>query len=267
MSCRSDIASSTPPGSRLRPSCRVRSSASWVCACSAPGGPGASAVTVPEHAISVVVVNHGTPQHLERCLETLHEDEPASVVVVDTTPDPSAVRALLRRFAGAKPLEMPNHGYGAALNAGLRLTDTPYALLLNADTIVRPGGTRSLAAFLDAHPRAAVVGPLIVAPDGSRERSAFRFPTPAMVLLQESGLHRLLRDGTAIRRTDWVLGAALAVRRTALHAVGGFDESFFLYNEEVDLCVRLTRGGWDVVYAPIATVEHVGGASTAAPVA
>jgi len=139
-------------------------------------------------------------------------------------------------------------------------------LLLNADTQLTPGAVEALAAYLDDHPAAAMAGPRLVTATGTYEPSAHRFPTPLALLLQESGVRRLLglgrRNEWHPRPVDWILGAALAIRREAFDAVGGFDETYFLYQEEVDLCFRLLAAGWETHYAPVATVLHVGGAST-----
>src|SRR5206468_637236 len=130
------------------------------------------------------------------------------------------------------------------------------------------------------HPRAAIVGPRLVNPDGTLQASCYPFPTPLDTFLENSTytilLGRLIRRYVpAVRRlylrtwphdcarvVPWMKGAALAIRREAFEAVGGFDESFFMYFEDADLCYRLKAAGWEVHFAPVTTVVHVGGAST-----
>jgi GT2 family glycosyltransferase len=138
----------------------------------------------------------------------------------------------------------------------------------------------ALSGYLDLHPRAAIVGPRLVEADGTLQASCYPFPTPLNTFLENSTmaifLGRLIRrhipllrnsylrtwPHNAARVVPWVKGAALAIRRTAFDAVGGFDESFFMYFEDADLCYRLNAAGWQVHFAPVTTVVHVGGAST-----
>jgi N-acetylglucosaminyl-diphospho-decaprenol L-rhamnosyltransferase len=218
-----------------------------------------------DQRITAVVINHNTREHLRRCLDALAPDAPDRTVVVDTGSGDGSAELVRSAFPRVELVEMENRGYAAGANAGLAKVGSPYALLLNADTRPWPGALRALASYLEHHSRAAVAGPLIVDERGAVEVTARRFPTPLQIFLQESGLHRFvwgkLEEKTS-REVDWVLGAALALRRDAVTEVGGFDESYFMYNEEVDLCVRLRKQGWEVHYAPVATVAHVGGAST-----
>ena len=178
-----------------------------------------------------------------------------------------------------------NPGYGAAANAGIARCRADYVLLLNADTWIRPGSVESLTAYLDAHPRAALVGPRLVNEDGSLQRSCHRFPEPLMTMLdyswRASGADTEWRIGRLLNRipllglrylaafphdcaclVPWVSGAALAIRRSAFEAVGRFDPSYFMYYEEVDLAHRLQRVGLETHFAPVTDVTHLRGAST-----
>jgi N-acetylglucosaminyl-diphospho-decaprenol L-rhamnosyltransferase len=212
----------------------------------------------------VVIVNHNTREHLRGCLSAVSAAGSEETIVVDTDSTDGSADLVRREFPAVELIEVENRGYGAAANAGLRRSRRPYVLLLNADT--RPDGRAlaALSAYLERHPRVAVAGPLVVDERGTPERTARAFPTPFEILLQETGLHRLRSASRDARPgcVDWVLGAALALRRNPLAEVGGFDESFFMYNEEVDLCLRLRQAGWETHYAPVAAVAHVGGAST-----
>jgi N-acetylglucosaminyl-diphospho-decaprenol L-rhamnosyltransferase len=213
---------------------------------------------------AAVVVNHNTREQLLQCLAALR-DETAQTIVVDTGSADGSADRVRREFSAVELIETENRGYGAGANAGLRSVRFPTVLLLNADTRPARGASAALAAYLDRHPRVAVAGPRIVDERGRPQPTARRFPTPGEILLQESGLHRLRPSGHRVgeaRRVDWVLGAALALRRDAVSEVGCFDETYFMYNEEIDLCLRLQRAGWETHYAPVTTVGHVGGAST-----
>jgi GT2 family glycosyltransferase len=225
--------------------------------------------------MDVIVINHNTREHLRACLASLTA-EADTVVVVDNNSTDGSVGMVLTEFPWVTLRASPtNAGYGAAANRALAACEAPYVLLLNSDTRLKPGTLQALSAYLDRHPRAAVVGPRLLNPNGSLQPSCYAFPTPGQVFLEESTLTRLVQRVPGLRerfvRTGshehsrtvaWVLGAALAIRREAFGAIGGFDEAYFLYAEEIDLCYRLQRAGWETHFAPCASVVHVGGAST-----
>lgn len=167
-----------------------------------------------------------------------------------------------------------NRGFAAAANQAIRASTTPYVLLLNGDTYVRPSTLNALATYLAEFSQVGLVGPRLVNPDGSVQTSCFKFPSLLSLFLYLSGAYRLIRHIPILHRHSlrawahdqarpipWVLGAALAIRRDAFEDVGGFDESFYMYFEEVDLCYRLALRGWQVHFAPVAEVVHIGGAS------
>ncbi|MFO0633936.1 MAG: glycosyltransferase family 2 protein [Nannocystaceae bacterium] len=166
-------------------------------------------------------------------------------------------------------------GYGnnLAMRAALASDDPPqYIYLLNPDAIVQGRAITTLVEFMDAHPRAGMAGSHIVNPDGSTHVSAFRFPSPlgevegglrlgvATRLLQRWSVWNLPCDATA--KVDWVSGASTMIRRELLESVGLFDENFFLYFEETDLCRRAAQAGWERWFVREATVEHEVGAAT-----
>ncbi len=165
------------------------------------------------------------------------------------------------------------YGNNLALRRLLASPDRPeYVLFLNPDTIVRPGALSELIAFLDAHPGAGIAGSRLEGRDGEPQRSAFRFPNLAAELdegLRLGIVSRLLakrlvappvRDD--VHETDWVCGASMMVRFRMLEDVGLFDESYFLYNEETDLCLQAHRAGWSCWYVPSSRVVHLVSQST-----
>lgn len=171
----------------------------------------------------------------------------------------------------------PNRGFTGGNNVILRAAlDTPnpprYFLLLNADTIVHPGALRTLVEFMDAHPRAGMAGSRLEFPDGRPQCSAFRFFTvlnqfesalrfgPVSRRLVHSSVARPIPD--AICQTDWVSGAALMVRRAVLEQIGLLDEELFTYFDDVDLCLRAARAGWQTWYVPTARIVHLEGQTT-----
>lgn len=241
-----------------------------------------------ESTLGVAIVSYNTAALLRRCLESVVADTRGPVLVIDNKSSDGSADLVRHEFPSVRlRAEEDNRGYGAAANVAVRELGTPYVLLLNADTVLTPRTTNSLAAYLAANPRVAIAGPRIVDAAGKYERSAHRFPTPTSLLLHarwwpgpqserpsRAAPHeeQQRRPGALLalargnewrpRSVDWVLGAALAIRREAFEAVKGFDEAYFLYQEEIDLCFRLRAAGWKVHYAPVATVFHVGGAST-----
>jgi GT2 family glycosyltransferase len=168
-----------------------------------------------------------------------------------------------------------NLGYGAAANIGLRACFADTVLLLNSDTWLCEGSLPALSECLDHNPRCAIAGPQLVYPDGTPQLSCFPFPGTVRWLLDNDPVARVALHLPYLRRllfrfaqplvsspVPWVLGAALAVRRAAFEQVDGFDSSFFMYYEEVDLCRRLGAAGWTTYFVPQAKIVHVGGAST-----
>jgi N-acetylglucosaminyl-diphospho-decaprenol L-rhamnosyltransferase len=219
--------------------------------------------------IAVVLVAHNDRELLLGALASVRDS--SEVVVVDNSSKDGTAEAVRRAFPEVRLLESPNDGYGAAANRGIAACSAPCVLLLNSDVVVRPGALRALADYLDSHPRAGLAGPRLENPDGTLQRSCFAFLGTARLAIDKTVLGRRLGRWSIHygsydrpRTAPWVLGAALAIRREAFDAVGGFDPAFFLYGEEVDLCYRLWQAGWEVHYAPSATVMHVGGASTGA---
>ncbi len=216
-------------------------------------------------SIAVAVVNHNTCGYLRHCLASVLAEEPVEAIVVDMGSTDESAEMVRRDFPAIKLHVVANTGYGAGANVALTAAQAEYVLVLNADTRLQRGALAALVDYLAEHPQVAVVGPRVVSEAGAVEDTGRRFPTPLELLLQESGLHMLVdarRRHRSPQRVDWVLGAALALRRDAALSVGGFDESYFMYGEEIDLCLRLRRSRWETHYARIATVFHVGGAST-----
>ncbi len=226
--------------------------------------------------MSVIIVSYNTHDHLERCLEALVPHPLYRVIVVDNGSTDSSAALVQARYSHVLLLTSErNMGYGGGANLGIVASTTPYLLLLNSDTIVAPDAITALVTYLDKHPRAAIVGPRLRNVDGSLQPSCYPFPTPLHVFLEESTLGRWIRylpfvkeqywrtwTHDKARVVPWVLGAALAMRRDALQQVGGFDPAFFMYYEEVDLAYRLTQAAWEIHFAPVADIVHVGGAST-----
>jgi hypothetical protein len=209
--------------------------------------------------LSVSIVNTNSRELLLACLASL-AGTTAEIVVLDNASEDGSAEAVRERFPAVRVIAQEYRaGFGANHNTVIRATTGRYVYVLNEDTTAGDWGLETLAAYLDAHPRVAALGPRIVYPDGRLQDSAWRFPTPLVSTLALASLGRLgvtQSRGTAPRAVDWVMGAAILLRREALEEVGLFDEGFFLYSEEVDLQARLRAAGWHVHYYPQVTVVH-----------
>ncbi len=230
--------------------------------------------TAPSVGVEAVVVDFHAGEALRRCVESLRAGGCASVVVVDNSTS-GASRAVVGDDPAVTLLESErNLGFGAGVNAGVALTSTPAVLVCNPDVELRPGALTSLLRRLDAEPHAALIAPALLDGGGRRRPGARPLPSPlrsslnafAGLLAPESRVvarHRSREAGLLVSGAAcWVPGTCLLVRRAAFDQVQGFDESFFLYLEEVDLCRRLSERGWRVVVEPAAEVLHEGGVST-----
>jgi hypothetical protein len=228
-------------------------------------------------AVSAIVVSYNTGPELLRCLASLaeHVRLPLEVVVVDNASSDGSPDLVRAAYPTARVIESgSNRGFSAANNAGLGASTGPNVLVLNPDAEVTSGAVETLSGILDARPSVGIVGPLTRNPDGSVQVSF----GPDLTPLAEWRQGRLVR-GVRERRPealreaaarvatehspDWVSGSCFLARRKALEAVGGFDEGFFLFEEDADLCLRLRRAGWGVLFTPAAEVRHALGRSMA----
>jgi len=227
-------------------------------------------------AMAVAIVNFNTRDCLRACLASIHAQAAAETIVADNGSTDGSIEMVRSDFPSVElDVEATNRGYGAAANRALARCRSEYVLLLNSDTELDPGALEALTAYLDAHPRVAIVGPRILNSDRTLQPSCFPFPTPLTAFLSETDLGYFVRFVPILRlrylRTwphdsarvvPWVRGAALAIRRSAFDAIGGFDERFYMYFEEADLCYRAAAARWEVHFTPAASLVHHGGVST-----
>ena len=216
--------------------------------------------------VSVSIVNTSSRELLLPCLESLGRDPgrrcTVEVLVLDNASDDSSAEAVRERFPWVRVIEQRfRAGFGANHNTVIRATEGRYVYILNEDTTSEPGSLDRMVDYLEAHPRVAALGPRVVYPDGRHQPSAWRFPTPRAAAIGALTLGRagvVQSEGRHIRKVDWAMGCALLVRRDALDDVGLFDERFFVYAEETDLCRRLAAAGWETHYFPdVSLVHHV----------
>jgi len=160
-------------------------------------------------------------------------------------------------------------GFGANINRGVAATRARYVAAANPDTQATPGSLAVLREFADEHPRCAIAGPQLRFPDGRWQASRRAFPTVSGTIVRRTPLRTILKPQERQRShylfderpeqpvpSDWLLGAFLFLRRPALEELGGFDERFRLYGEEIDLCYRAAKAGWERWYVPDAVVIH-----------
>ena len=197
------------------------------------------------------------------------------LVVVDNHSSDGSADMVEREFPAARLIRAAsNLGFARATNLGLRESRGSLLLLLNPDTEVLGNALVTMADFLDTHRRVGVVGPSLLYPDGRPQHSAFRFPTLWMSFLDFFPLNHRLANSRLNGRyrvphnhgplaVDHPLGAAMMVKREALEEIGPLDESFFMYCEEVDWCLRAKRRGWQIYQIPSAQIVHHVGQSAA----
>ncbi len=226
--------------------------------------------------ISVVIVSYEARLLLARCLATV-TGVGREVIVVDNASGDHSAELVAQDFPEARLIRLDtNGGFGAAANAGAAAARGRLILLLNPDAWPLGDAIAELAACLDAAPHVAAAGPALVNPDGSRQQSVRGRPTRWRLATEYFFLRWLAPRSRALnafyaagfdhrseRDAEFLVGAVLLLRRDALAEVGGFDPSFFMYDEEVDLCHRLRQDGWRVRFFPGPRFVHVGGGSSA----
>jgi GT2 family glycosyltransferase len=218
------------------------------------------------HGVDAIVVTHGPHPDLARCIEALSPQVDDLVVVANPPAPEIDARLLVNETA---------RGFSANANKGIAATKAPYVVVANPDTEPRPDAVQLLAAFADAHPRAGVVGPQLLFPDGRWQPSRRRFPTVTGTIVRRTPLRTILRPETRQVdhylledrptdpvQSDWMLAAFLLLRREMLDELSGFDEGYRLYGEDIDLCYRAAKAGWERWFVPQATVRHAHAALT-----
>jgi hypothetical protein len=226
--------------------------------------------------IAVCIINYNTRELLRECLHSVLIQNADEIIVVDNASTDGSAEMMKSEFPSIPLVALEkNVGFGAASNRGIKNCRSEHIFLLNADARMNPGSLQALNRYLETHLHVSMIGPRVLNPDGTLQTSCFYYPTPPHVFLYISGFYKLIHHLPILKKRSlqkvgsqnarpvpWILGAALAFRRETLETLGGFDESFFLYFEEVDLCYRLSLQGKPIHFVPEAEVVHVGAAST-----
>ena len=228
-------------------------------------------MSAPRADVSAVVVDYHAGPALVECIHSLHDNGVRDIVVVDNA-SPSAAKVPLEGLDVRVVQPGINLGYGRGVNRGAAVaTSATYLVVSNPDVIVHPGAVATLTSFLDQHPEVGIVGPTIVDPDGAVYPSQRVFPDVWL-----AGVHALLAPlwpgNPATRRyrsprrngtVDWVSGAFFVIRREVFERVGGFDERYFMFAEDMALCWQVRELGYTVSATDDAVVTHIEGLSRA----
>jgi N-acetylglucosaminyl-diphospho-decaprenol L-rhamnosyltransferase len=225
-------------------------------------------MTSPE--LSIIILSWNVCDLLRACLRSLPlNDQQTEIIVVDAASHDGTVERVRVEFPTVTLIASDeNLGYSRGNNVGWRAARGRYLLILNPDTEVQGDALAQMTAYIEAHPRVGVLGPQLVFADGSIQSTRRRFPSLLTGFFESTWLQPLAPRGLLnhfyardvrddeTAEVDWVVGAALMVRREAYEQVGGLDEGFFMYSEELDWCRRMKAAGWGVTYFPAARIIH-----------
>ncbi len=227
--------------------------------------------------ISITIANHNGRDMLDRCLRSIYAAPPSrasfEVIVVDNASRDGSAAMIREKYPSTIVIENAAPlGFAANQNKAMSAVSGEFFLLLNNDAELKTGALDAMADFMRSNPRAGLAGPRLLNTDGSVQESCFRAPTLSVLLWDAffissmfpssetfGGFKRWAHD--AARRVPSLSGACLMARRSAVADVGPLDERFFMYFEDHDWCLRFRRAGWEVWFAPVADVLHIGGGS------
>jgi GT2 family glycosyltransferase len=237
------------------------------------------------NGISVIIVSWNAQKYLRDCLASLRATRGTSVreiIVVDNDSHDGSPEMVAEEFTEVTLIRTgENLGFARANNLAIQKASGSWLALINSDVVVHPGCLQALAGFLESHSEAALVGPKVIGGDGHLQRTCRLLPGVWNMACQAFGLDRLLPkwrlfsgremrhwDQNDLTEVEVLSGCFWMARREAVAEIGGLDERFFFYAEDVDWCKRFRDGGWKVFFVPQAVATHFGGGSSAnAPLA
>lgn len=227
-------------------------------------------------SLAIIIVTFNAMEEIDACLESLvghTEPFPTTITVVDNASHDGTAAHIRQRWPSVQVIDSGgNLGFAKGNNIGMRATQSDYVLLMNPDTVAPPGAIQTLVRGLASHPEAAIAGARLLSPTGFPEMSWGAVITPwnetKQMLFSRLYLRKIRRVvkkmdrlSRQAREVEWVSGACMVVRRADLEAVGGFDERYFMYNEDVDLCIAMRQRGRLTLYIAGAEVLHHRGKS------
>ncbi len=234
--------------------------------------------------LSIIIVSYNGREHLRKCLQSLAEHGPSvwhEVIVVDNASQDGSPKMVKKEFSQTHLLPLrKNTGFAAGVNRGLKEATGEAIVLLNPDSEIEGDVFGPMLTYLREHPDIGILAPKLLDDDGSLQLSCRHFPNLAVALFNRySLLTRLFPrnrfsarylltdwDHSAIAEVDWVAGACLMARQSLFEEIGPLDEGYFMYIEDVDLCQRVHRAGYKVVYFPeVAVTHHIGRSSRTLP--
>lgn len=232
--------------------------------------------------LTIGIVNYNTKNNLKKCVESILENPPKykyQIVIVDNNSTDGSKKFLkkIKEKNVKYILSKKNRGFGAACNQIAKLEDSPYILFLNPDVEVSRNSIDELISFLEDNEKVGVVTGKLLFPDGSLQLSCRKFPSILKALFGRESLMRKIFPNNIISKNylmsevdydkkqfpDWIRGAVMLFKTEVFKQVGGFDEKFFLYFEDTDICLRLLKKGYKAAYLPEAVFYHKLAASTA----
>jgi len=214
---------------------------------------------------------------LRDCLTSIFQNAPPfefEVIVVDNVSTDGAVQMIEQEFPKVVLIRnSERHGFGHNQNTGITASRGKYVFVYNDDTLVHGNALSSMCEFMDKNPKVGLLGPKLLNQDGTLQMSCYKFPSPLRYVWENLLLTAAFPNSTVfgdyrkwphdeVKIVDFVIGAAMLVRREVIEQVGLFDELFFMYSEETDWQMRIHNAGWDIVLYPVAEITHLGGQST-----
>lgn len=231
--------------------------------------------------LSVIIINFNTPEMTERVIRRLRECEPElspEIILLDNN---STAKLSAEIIAGLNVRYIENNenvGFAKAVNQGIKITNSQYILLLNSDVLIEPGAISKLIEYMENEPRAGIVGPKMIYPDGRAQISCGYFPNILREFIRLTTLYKIIPYSTFAKNSrltrqifqtggevDWLSGGCMLIKRQLINQIGSLDEHYFFGIEDIDFCFRAKQAGFKVFYQPQAKVIHHHGLSSGGP--
>jgi GT2 family glycosyltransferase len=234
---------------------------------------------MPIPKLSISLVNTNNKVLLTDCLKSLYGQDHGvdfETILVDNVSTDGSAEMVAADFPQVQLIRnQKRKGFAANHNQAIAASKGEMVLVLNEDTVIRPGALKTMCDYMDSRPKTGALGPKLENPDGTLQKSCYKFPSPMRSMAENLMLVAAFPncplwsdyrawDHATERNVDFVSGAAILVRRKVLETTGVLDERFFIYAEETDWCYRMHKDGWNVTFIPNATIVHFGGQSSVA---